>query len=272
MLEELIIKRIQLSINNSDREVQRMINSALERSKYILVFPVSSNEEEDDPVYDTVYVSFDIDNTKVPKFVPKHRSNDIWHYELNENCTFDMDWCDISVHMPGSIWIETSRIEKPVLEHVPFTVLDDMPVLDNSSNSLFSTFVIEYLRMYDHESYQMEDIICEYLDSLTPEEMRIDNVYIDVTDDNIPYGRISSVIRVNGEILGYMYQRGRELSDVKIFVHNKEKCVEFIENIVDKLKLRDKISLDFINIIDPNDDADEFLPVPGYSPKKHEDD
>ncbi|WNV47519.1 hypothetical protein ENKO_416 [Klebsiella phage fENko-Kae01] len=270
MLEEHIIKRIQISINNSEREVQRMINHALERSKYILVFPVSSNEEEDDPVYDSVYVSFDIDNEKVPKFVPKHRPNDIWHYELNDNCTFDMDWCDIAVHMQGSVWIESSRIKKPELEHVPFTVLDDIPVLKRGDNSLFASTIMTYLRMYDNESYEMEETICNYLDSLPPEDMSIDNVYIDVTDDDIPYGRISSVIRVNGETIGYMSQRGRELLDVRIYAYDNKKCVKFIEDVIDKLKLRDKMIFDSINDIDPNSDADEFLPVPGYTTKRHE--
>lgn len=270
MIENVILRRIQIALDNSDRNIQRQINKALETAQWVMAFPINdspTDEESDLGIYKQVYIFFG-KSEKEPKFIPATRVQDIWAYEFDDTAAFEMDWPEVAIHMTGSIWFEASKVKKPVLEHMPFDILDNSPVLGTTSNDVLVEQVIEYLGGIPEFDYGTEDKVCNYLNSLDPNVLRIDNVFEDTSKDYFVYGTVTGVVRHNNEVVGYIKRSGRELMSTKFFMKDYDKYTNLLEKIVDICQLRDMMRFTGAILVKDGMDVDEFLPVPNLT--KHE--
>jgi|AGFT01.1.fsa_nt_gi hypothetical protein len=270
MIENTILRRIQTSLNNSDRNIQRQINKALDTAQWVMAFPINecpTDEESDLGIYKQVYIFFG-KSDKEPKFIPATRPQDIWEYEFDDTAAFEMDWPEVAVHMNGTVWFEASKVKQALLEPMSFDILDDSPVLSTSQNEILVEQIIEYLGGIPEFDYVTEEKVSQYLNSLDPNVLRIDNVFEDISKDYFVYGTVTGVIRYHGEVVGYVKRSGRELLGTKFFMKDYDKYTALLENVVDNCRLRDMMRFTGAILVKDGMDVDEFLPVPNLT--KHE--
>lgn len=277
MLADVVKTLFEQELSNATRDDKRLLNNALSENKWLVAFPTSDKDKSEfDTVgyYNKVLFVFR-PSTIDPIFLC--RGNELTNknneYTLviessNQDHVIWTDWSFLSVHIQGTIWIETSTIKKAILEPVPFSILDTAPTLSLTSNEILLDAVIGYMGLRDSYQFDIETHIENYLVNLPPEVLCISDVYIDITSEFFTRGETSSVIRYNGDVIGYVKCSGRELSNHQFFTNDMKKFQNFLREIVDNCQCYDKMVFDGVKNTSGLD-ADIFLPVPGLSTPRY---
>lgn len=257
MLSKLIIKMFQHDLINTSRDEKRAINNVIDDNKWMVAYP-ACNDGVDVP--NQVLLVF---TNVTPVFIEPGYENLVADLTSDYDNIYWQDYTSIAPHMMGTYWIKTSELTKAVVEPLPCKMMDDLPVISHTANTYLTEAVLGYMGTDD---YVIEAIIESYLSGLSSTELSISDVFVDVDKEAIPYGIISSVIRYNGEVIGYLKRSGREMINTNYYTQDMRKFQDALKDIIDKCQCYDKMS--FKGVIQIGDeDADIYLPVPGYTDK-----
>lgn len=269
-LDDLIIRAISIDLDASTRDDKRIFNKNLKDSKWIVIYPMAEDEtvELHDRIYNKVTMFF---SNEEPTFIPRGYTESSGVLDKLSS-TFDdlfywASWKEISMHMNGTIWIETKRIKPGVIEPAPFSELVKSPVLGYDSNVNLHQAVTSYMNVC--EDLEVDRILEQYLESLPPEVLRLDIIYNDTEKDtNYLYGSRTSIIYYNNEVIGYIHSSGRELLFKKFVTTDINKYRAAMKDIVDKSGISDKMGYYNVEVVNTEEDADIYLSIPVHTPSR----
>lgn len=261
MIPEILIKRFQLDVKRTaDRSEARILKSLLEKSKRVIFYPLPNKNN----IFDTVLVVF---SDKIPVYLERgeYDPDDFLKYTIDDDdAILFAEWGDIAPHMDGTIWIDSSIIEPPVLEPCGFDVLDNLPVLEDLPNSYLRDAVHEYMNARTNKTMIEVE---KYIDSLPLEVLRISCVYSDIDTNSVfVRGVKTAIIYYKNEIICYASITGHELSNVTYKVRDMKKFQCAMQDIVDNMNLCDKIVIEGVTVMVEGEDVDNYLAIPGFSP------
>lgn len=263
-LDDAIVELLQRDLNSiTNRNDKRDFNKGLSEAKWLVVYPSTSNTTPyvSEWVYDRVEMVF---SNNSPEFVTRGYIDGISQFSFNYDLTYWTTWKEISAHMTGTIWIETSRIKQTHIEPVPFTHLDTIPVLGYHDVTALHQAVTSYMGV--GEDYELDEILENYLQTLKPEELSLPIVFEDVSQRNhYEFGKRTVRIEYYNEIIGYAEFSGRELLSNKFFTTDIKKYQAALQDIVDKSGVYDKMAFHGVTVV-TDEDADMYVGVPNITP------
>lgn len=264
-LDEQIVRAIKAEIAMFSRRDKRDFNKGLEEAKWLIAYPTSSNTTpySSEWVYDRISFAF---SNSTPEFIHRGSIDAISQFAYDDDLRYWCTWKEISVHMSGTIWIETSRIKQAYIEPVSFEYLETLPCMNYEDNDKLHQAVTDYLGI--SEDYEVDAILEKYLNDLTKDELRLEIVFDDVEQRNYyEYGNRTVVIYYMNEVIAYASFSGRELLAKKFFTKDIKKYQAAMKDIVDKSGVYDKMVFNGVTVVS-TEDADLFVGVPGFTPEQ----
>lgn len=255
-------------LQGTARPEQRNLNELIDKHKWIVAYPAKTNDS--DEFCDLVLYAF---TNAEPVYIPAGYENQVIDLVVDYKYTFYQEYTSIAPHLHGTIWFDAKTFKKAYIPALPFDLLDNAPEISVSPNDTLLEAVLGFMGLGgEHDYTYIDSHLTKYLLSLPVDVLRISDVYCDIDKSKkIKTGQISSVIRYHGDIIGYILQHGYDLMGVDYFTADMKKFQNFLKDMVDKSGSYDMMHFSRVMNVS-GQDADIFLPVPGFTQKIYEDD
>lgn len=248
-------------IQYQTRDTRRVFIDSLEKYKYIMIYPMHNDDDGREDCCKNTCFMIGFTNTNHYTRLNDDASAYAWlETEYDENVFYlysaYADVCD------KIYYINTSDFPEVTVSPAPLSLAINAQNIGDGDPYTIAYHVYDYIG----DSYQksFDEILVNTIKNIPEIEHYV--IFNDTyhNERKIGYGRVTEIIKYKSEVLAFFTKSGYDLCKIECFPIDYNKWSNFIELIIVKSNIRDKLYPKY-KVIDPNKDCDIYFPVPGVN-------